>query len=102
MIRAFEGRNSLPLGISPDESYEVTRIEPGEQVAAVLFYTDGLIEATGRDGKILGLEPITQALSLLNEFHPAPIIHTARQVVRKHLAGLANADDMTLLAIRVR
>lgn len=101
-VRVFEGRNSLPLGISPDESYEVARVEPGEQVAAVLFYTDGLVEATGRDGTILGLEPITQALSSLSEFHPAPIIHTARQVVRKHLAGLANMDDMTLLAVRVR
>lgn len=95
-------KNSLPLGINPDESYEVTRIDPGDQVAAVLFYTDGLVEAAGQNDQILGLEPITQALSALNEFLPTTIIRTAQDVVRDHLAGLANMDDMTLLAVRVR
>jgi sigma-B regulation protein RsbU (phosphoserine phosphatase) len=101
-VRIPEGRNSLPLGISPDESYEVTRIEPGDQLAAVLFYTDGLVEATGREGAILGLEPITKALSSLTDFRPNRIIRTARDVVHAHLDGLPNMDDMTLLAVQVR
>jgi sigma-B regulation protein RsbU (phosphoserine phosphatase) len=100
-IRAADDRNSLPLGINPDESYEVTRIEPTGELAAVLFYTDGLIEAADHDGRILGLEPITQAVSSLQEYLPTTVIRTARSVVRDHLDGLANADDMTLLAIRV-
>jgi sigma-B regulation protein RsbU (phosphoserine phosphatase) len=101
-IRNPEDRNSLPLGINPNESYEVTRIDPGDRLAAVLFYTDGLIEATGHDGRILGLEPITMALASLSEFLPTTIIRTARGLVREHLGGLANMDDMTLLAVQVR
>lgn len=101
-VRIPEDRNSLPLGINPDESYEVARIEPGDRIPAVLFYTDGLVEAANRDGQILGLQPITDALAALDEFSPATIIRTAREVVRDHLDGVANEDDMTLLAVRFR
>ena len=101
-IRVSEGKNSLPLGINPDEPYEVTRIEPRSDLAAVLFYTDGLVEATGREGKIIGLDPITNALSSARDCRPATVIRMARDVVQTHLDGLPNTDDMTLLAIQVR
>lgn len=97
-----EDCNSLPLGVNPDEPYEVTRIGPDSKAAAILFYTDGLVEATGRDGRILGVEPIADALAKLDDHRPATIIRRAREVVRSHLGGLSNMDDMTLLAIRMR
>jgi sigma-B regulation protein RsbU (phosphoserine phosphatase) len=97
-----ENRNSLPLGVNRDETYEVMRIEPNNHVAAILFYTDGLVEATGRDGRILGFEPIANALGKLSTFQPAAVIREAREVVRHHLGGLANMDDMTLLAVSLR
>ncbi|MFQ5806928.1 MAG: SpoIIE family protein phosphatase [Phycisphaerae bacterium] len=101
-VRIPEDKNSLPLGINPGESYEVMRIDPADQVAAALFYTDGLVEATAQNGQMLGLEPIITALSSLNELLPATIVRTARDVVRQHLGELANMDDMTLLAVQVR
>ncbi len=101
-VGAPEDKNSLPLGIKPDETYEITRIEPDDLLAAVLFYTDGLVEVAGRDGHILGLTPIVDALASLDDKHPAKIIRTARHVVRDHLDGLSNMDDMTLLAVRIR
>ena len=100
-VRIPEGRNSLPLGINPDESYEVTRIEPDEELGAVLFYTDGLVEAADGGGQILGLQSITGTLARLSELSPTTIIRAARQLVRDHLDGVANMDDMTLLAIRI-
>ena len=97
-----EDNNSLPLGINPDEVYQITSIKADDQVAALLFYTDGMVEATGRETQILGLRPITDTLARLDDFSPASIIHAARQVVRDHLDGLPNMDDMTLLAISIR
>ena len=97
-----ENKNSLPLGVNRDETYEVMRIEPNDQISAILFYTDGLVEATGRDGRILGFEPIANALAKLSSFQPAAVIREAREVVRHHLGGLANMDDMTLLALSMR
>jgi serine phosphatase RsbU (regulator of sigma subunit) len=96
-----EDRNALPLGIDPDEPYEVTRIEAGEELPAVLFYTDGLIEAADRSGQMLGLQAITDALAGLDEFSPTRIIRIARQMVRDHLGGVPAMDDMTLLAVRL-
>jgi sigma-B regulation protein RsbU (phosphoserine phosphatase) len=95
-----EDKNSLPLGVNPEESYEVTRIDPGGQLAGVLFYTDGLIEAADRAGRILGLQPITKALTALDDFSPEMIIRMARDIVDEHLDGAANRDDMTLLAVQ--
>lgn len=97
-----EYKNSLPLGIDPDESYEINCIDPGDVLAAVLFYTDGLIEAADPEGRILGLKPITEALSSLSELSTPAIIHAAREVARTHGAGTTSADDMTLLAVHLR
>ena len=100
-VRIPKDENSLPLGINPDEHYEVTRVEPDDEFAAILFYTDGMVEATGDDSRILGIEPITAALSALDEFDPGTVIRTAREVVAGHLGEIVNMDDMTLLAVRV-
>jgi len=97
-----EDNNSLPLGIDPDEEYTVTNIELGEDLRALLFYTDGMVEAAGHDTKILGLEPVVQALGDLKDAQPHQIIHAAREIVREHLSGVPNTDDMTLLAIRLK
>ncbi len=94
--------NALPLGVDPDETYDVTRIEPDERIRALLFYTDGLIEAADSAGKLMGLEPIRRALSDLPDYSPASIIRMTRKVVKHHLGGLPNMDDMTLLAVRLR
>lgn len=100
-VLAPEYRNSLPLGIDPHESYETNRIEPEADLAAVLFYTDGLIEAADRRGRILGLEAVTKSLAGLRECSTAAIIQAAREVACRHTHGAPTADDMTLLAIQL-
>ena len=92
-------RNSLPLGIDPGEQYATMCIEPTDRVVGALLYTDGLFEASDAEGRALGLDPVIAALNALRRPQPADMIATARSVVRKHLAGAPNADDMTLLAI---
>ena len=92
--------NSLPLGIEPEEQYRVRRIHVGEHAQAMLFYTDGLIEAVNPADEFLGLRPVIEALDRLEELTTAAMIRTTRSVVQRHLAGAATADDMTLLAVQ--
>lgn len=66
----------------------------------MLFYTDGLIEPEGPDGSMLGIEPVVRALSALPEPTADAALHTSLAVVRQHLAGNKNADDLTLLAVQ--
>lgn len=94
-------RNSLPLGIEPDETYQTSRIEPARERRALMFYTDGVVEAADRDGAMLGVRPVINALAMLHTHTAEEVIRTVRQTVRKHLDGVSSADDMTLLAVQL-
>ena len=99
-ISVPDAENSLPLGIEPEEQYHVRRIHVGEHVRAMLFYTDGLIEAVNPADEFLGIRPVIEALNSLKEVTTSAVIHTTHSVMQRHLAGAATADDMTLLAVQ--
>ena len=91
--------NSLPLGIDPDEEYQVRCLEAGQHMQAMLFFTDGLIEAPDPAGELLGLRPVVEGLNALKELSTSAMISATHAAVRQHLAGAPTPDDMTLLAI---
>ncbi|MFO0837824.1 MAG: SpoIIE family protein phosphatase [Phycisphaerae bacterium] len=95
-------KNALPLGIDADERYEAQRLELGPPHDALLFYTDGLTEAMDREGRLLGLPPVIDAVSGVADRAPATLIRTARGLVRRHLDGQASGDDLTLLAMQIQ
>lgn len=97
-----EENNSLFLGYEHDETYHVQRIEPADNMAGWLLYTDGVNEATDRDGSLLGIQPVVRALGELNDITADNMIRVARNVVRQHLDGVPIADDLTLLAIQLK
>lgn len=94
-----EHENALPLGVEPDETYTVYRIQPDEGVRAVLFYTDGLVEAIDGGGNLLGIDGVVRGLSTLRDLSTGSIIRIARSTMRDFLSGVTRIDDMTLLAI---
>lgn len=89
--------NSLPLGIHPQETFTLQRMELGGLKAA-LFYTDGLSEAANPAGQLLGCDPVGALLCRLPEHDTAAILAAARAAVLQHLANVPPTDDMTLLA----
>jgi sigma-B regulation protein RsbU (phosphoserine phosphatase) len=95
---ALAVHGALPLGLDEDENYETHRVTlaPG---SSIVFYTDGLTEASNPDGQLLGLEPVCRTLGDLNTLGTADIIQALRGLLRQHLAGHPNEDDMTLLAL---
>ena len=86
---------------NPDEEFEVQRIAPPDYDDALLFFTDGLNEAASEDSGLLGLSPVMEAISELPHRTTSAMIRTARSVVRSHLHGAANNDDMTFLALHL-
>lgn len=95
-------KNSLPLGIEPNETFAVQQVEPSATLKGLLFYTDGVSEAADRDGALLGLRPVVNALGRLQDFSVDSVLETVRSVVREHLDGVPSKDDMTLLAVELR
>jgi sigma-B regulation protein RsbU (phosphoserine phosphatase) len=95
----IEPENSLPFGIDEEDTYQAHRIEPNESLRAVLFYTDGLVEAENAEGQLSGEEPVLRAMRAIGDPTPRNVIQAAIDAVHAHTGVTRLADDMTLLAL---
>jgi sigma-B regulation protein RsbU (phosphoserine phosphatase) len=93
----------LPLGIAPDTSYETgsCQVRPGDRL---IVFTDGVFEASNRQGKQFGTRGIKRSLG-----HWAQSARTSEALldaliddVKGHMKDLDFQDDFTLLAIERR
>lgn len=88
------------LGAFPESRYKegCVQLAPGD---CLLFYTDGLTEATGIDGQELGRERLRQ-------FLPKIVGNTASEIVQKliawaslHLGAGPPEDDISLVVMKI-
>jgi sigma-B regulation protein RsbU (phosphoserine phosphatase) len=98
-VTAFES-NCKPLGFFSDEKVDVVRavLSPGD---TVVLYTDGVSEASNRDGEEYGVEALRR---LVAEQQPPCCPSKLVQACKQRLAAFRGAeertDDETLLAIQ--
>jgi sigma-B regulation protein RsbU (phosphoserine phosphatase) len=90
---------SSPLGALGDD-FGQTRLtlEPGD---AVVWLSDGLIEAAGADGGDFGYDRVVQALAGLDA-EPTAVRARLLDAVARHTGGGAPEDDRTLLVMAYR
>ncbi len=88
------------LGFEPDTEFHLQEIPPADDLDAVLFYTDGLIEAANSDGQLLDLDPVADALKKMPQRTTETLIRTALSVVDGHVGASKYDDDLTLLALQ--
>ena len=104
LLRSFDGTRlalnraqRLPLGIKADEVYPEQRVLlfPGDQV---VFFTDGIIEATNGTGDMFGTERIDEAL----ESTPSAQALLSDLLARwtAFTADTAAADDRTMVVVK--
>jgi serine phosphatase RsbU (regulator of sigma subunit) len=93
---------ALMFGIEENERYDVHTLRLAADTRVVLFYTDGLVEASAPGGELLGLEPVEQALAAQREPSGAGSIQMLRQLVRTYTGGRSIEDDLTLLTLTYR
>lgn len=75
------------------------KIAPGD---AVVFVTDGLIEAQNGDGEMFTLDQLTASLGRLRGRAVEPLVRAIVQEVADFAAGAEPGDDRTVLAFQVR
>jgi sigma-B regulation protein RsbU (phosphoserine phosphatase) len=90
----------LPLGVDIDSTYEelCTTLQHGE---TVLFYTDGVVEATDANDVLFGFERLEQLLRLNTRLKPRALIALLLQELRAW-SHSTQADDITMVAVRRR
>lgn len=74
-------------------------MEPGD---ILLLYTDGLIESLDRDGDEYGVDRLSRALETHCDLSSDELVHSITAEVLEFSEGMAQTDDITLIAIEKR
>jgi sigma-B regulation protein RsbU (phosphoserine phosphatase) len=89
----------LPLGIRLDRQYETAFIElrPGD---ALIFFTDGVVEAFNESGEEFGNERWLSAIRNLPDWDAQPSLQFLMKRVDEFVGATRQADDITCLVFR--
>lgn len=90
--------HGLPVGLIPGTSYRQTlvAIEPGDML---VLYTDGVTEARGRDGEMLGQSGLRDWVSSLEVVQPQALGEALVAKLQNYRAGEPD-DDETVIVLQ--
>jgi sigma-B regulation protein RsbU (phosphoserine phosphatase) len=97
-VRQKLGPTGPAVGIRPDATLEIqrARLNPGE----ILFgYTDGVTEASAKDGKFFKEKKLLTQLKTGSASAPQ-LLDKISTEVKNHIGGAEQFDDITMLAVR--
>jgi len=91
----------LPLGIRLDRAYETASLElrPGD---ALIFFTDGVIEAFNESGEEFGNERWLSAIRNLPDWDAQQSLQFLMKRVDEFAGATRQSDDITCLVFRCR
>ena len=100
---AFEelaGRGSLPLGITENFNYKITRqnIEPGQIIAIA---TDGIFESLNPAGEMFGRRRFYEIIRQNASDSAGRIIAAVLEAVNQFRISLPAEDDLTLVVVKI-
>lgn len=87
LVGAFEGR-SFPA--------ERISLRPGDRI---VLYTDGVTEASDREGRMFGGERLLETLSRLSRLETQPLVEGLLRRVLEFGDGQAPVDDVAILSV---
>jgi len=99
-VEWLDGPRSPPLGVF-EETVFPTRHRTLEPDEAVMVFSDGVSEAMDAQGALLGLDAVAACLSAGEPGASADLVARVVATVETHQAGAPQADDITLVALRL-
>ncbi len=98
-ISALVGLEGIPLGIDADHDYRerTELLQAGDQI---IFYTDGITEATNSSGQMFGVARLDQVLAGCRE-EASELLSAVLGALEEFTGGLPPVDDQTLLVAKV-
>ena len=101
-VRELPVQRCFPVGPLPDATYETQEVVIEPQ-SSILFYTDGLNEATSADLQLFGEERILDEADRAvqaGETSPKALIERMTQAVHHFVGDAEQSDDLTMMGIR--
>ena len=95
----LDGVGEVPLGIMPEVRYREAKVSLRAGQTLIL-YTDGIIEAGRRRGKMFGIEGIEDSLITCSGEAECAIRHITEALAR-HQGDERPGDDQTIVAVQV-
>ena len=91
----------FPIGIFDDATYEEwsVQLNPGD---ILLFYSDGITEASNREGKFFGTGRLKDLLAANTHLASAELADRMLEEVQEFTQGGAITDDRTLVVMKVK
>jgi sigma-B regulation protein RsbU (phosphoserine phosphatase) len=98
-ISALAGLDGIPLGIEPNEAYRERseQLRPGDQI---IFYTDGITEATNAAGEMFGVARLDRVLNSCRD-EASELLNAVLKALHEFTGGKSPADDQTLLVAKI-
>lgn len=93
--------DSFPLGIVPDCVYEQTSIDLPAG-SAVVFYTDGAVEAMNAAQEMYGFERFLESVDAHRELSAPALLDKLFEDIARFVGGTEQHDDITLIVARIR
>ncbi|MBL4885323.1 MAG: serine/threonine-protein phosphatase, partial [Planctomycetaceae bacterium] len=92
---------NLPLGVTDETHYELYEkvLDEGD---FVLLFTDGLMEAEDRTGKVLGIGGLLNLLNKMPLPNGADLIPDLLETVRSQTGDSLQRDDLTLILCQTK
>ncbi|MGA9750560.1 MAG: SpoIIE family protein phosphatase [Acidobacteriota bacterium] len=93
------GATGPPLGLFPESAYETrsTGLDPGD---FLILYSDGISEASDREGEPFGREGLLATCSLSEHRGPHDVAKALEETLEAYCGGEPHADDRTLLILQ--
>ncbi|MBX7220905.1 MAG: SpoIIE family protein phosphatase [Blastocatellia bacterium] len=92
---------AYPLGVRKNTNYETLtlQLEPGD---AVVFYSDGIVEAQNEAGELFGYERLEAAIALHGAKPGATLREALLTTAQEFVEGVPFSDDLTVVVVQVQ
>jgi len=98
-LLGLDRAGGFPLGITSEGGYDEYKqqLQPGDQI---IFYTDGITEASNSEGKLFGTDRLDQVLETCS-LQASALLDSVLRSVEDFANGHPADDDRTLIVARV-
>ncbi len=98
-LLALDRAGGFPLGITSEGAFDecVQQLQPGDQI---IFYTDGITEASNPDGKLFGTDRLDNELENCS-LQASALLDSVLRSVEDFANGHPPDDDRTLIVARI-